>query len=111
MSFHLPQMQPAVSRPAPDSADKYLKSQRTPADMVGVVVYGTTLQIAAEFTNDKKMLNRVVAAIRTGKDAVLAGLATNADDTDATEDTGSAFTADETEFNAFNTHRKLAAIQ
>jgi VWFA-related protein len=109
--FDMTSLQPDDIRRASDSAQKYLKEQMTPADLVGIVMYGTSLQVVANFTNDKKLLTRVVSAIRTGKDAALAGLAANSDDTDASEDTNAAFTADETEFNIFNTDRKLAAIQ
>ena len=111
MFFDMTSLQPDDVRRASDSAQKYLQEQMTPADLVGIVMYGTSLQVVADFTNDKKLLARVVGAIRTGKDAALVGLAANADDTDASEDTNSAFTADETEFNIFNTDRKLAAIQ
>jgi VWFA-related protein len=109
--FDMTSMQPDDLRRATDSAEKFVKDQMTPADMVGIVMYGTSLQVVENFTDDRKGLLRVVGAIRTGKDAVLAGLQSNADDTDAVEDTGAAFTADETEFNVFNTSRKLQAIQ
>lgn len=109
--FDMTSLQPDDLRRATDSAQVYLKEKMTPADMVGIVMYGTTLQVVSEFTNDRPALQRVVAAIKAGKDASMAALAANADDADATEDNGAAFTADETEFNIFNTSRKLAAIQ
>ncbi len=109
--FDMTSMQPDDLRRATDSAEKFVKDQMTPADMVGIVMYGTSLQVVENFTDDRKGLLRVITAIRTGKDAALAGLQSNASDTDAVEDTGAAFTADETEFNVFNTSRKLQAIQ
>jgi VWFA-related protein len=107
--FDMTSMQPDDLTRATTSAEGFVKDQMTPADMVGIVIYGTSLQVAANFTDDRKLLLRVVKAIQSGKDAVLAGLQSNASDTDAVEDTGAAFTADETEFNVFNTSRKLQA--
>ncbi len=109
--FDMTSMQPDDLRRATDSAEKFVNEQMSPADMVGIVMYGTSLQPVSDFTTDKKALLRIVHAIQSGKDAALAALAANASDTDATEDTGAAFTADETEFNVFNTSRKLQATQ
>jgi VWFA-related protein len=107
--FDMTSMLPDDLTRATKSADDFVTKNMTPADMVGIVIYGTSLQVAANFTDDKKLLLRVIKAIQSGKDAVLAGLQSNASDTDAVEDTGAAFTADETEFNVFNTSRKLQA--
>src|SRR5438552_9428807 len=74
-------------------------------------MYGTSTRVVAEFTTDKALLLRVVNAIHAGKDASMAAAAATADDAETAEDTGAAFSADETEFNIFNTDRKLAAIQ
>ena len=56
-----------------------------------------------------------VDALVPGHEAALAALADAATaangETAVTEDTGAAFTADDTEFNVFNTDRKLAAIE
>ncbi|MCL5286927.1 MAG: VWA domain-containing protein, partial [Acidobacteria bacterium] len=95
-------------------AQKYLREQMTPADLVGAVVFGNRLSILANFTNDREALLRAVARLRPGKEAQLAGTVDNAaaaGEEAVTEDTGDAFTADETEFNIFNTDRKLAAIE
>jgi len=97
------------------AAEKYIREQMTPADLVGVVAFGNTLQVIANFTNDRDLLKQAVEALVPGHEAALAQMAdaaTAADGEDAvTEDTGSAFTADDTEFNVFNTDRKLAAVE
>jgi VWFA-related protein len=97
------------------AAQKYLDTQMTPADLVAVVVFGNTLKVVANFTNDRALLRKAVDAIVPGHEAALAGLAdaaTAADgETVVSEDTGAAFTADDTEFNIFNTDRKLAAVE
>ena len=97
------------------AAQKYLNDQMTPADLVAVVVFGNTLKVVANFTNDRALLHKAVDAIIPGHEAALAALAdaaTAADgETLVSEDTGAAFTADDTEFNIFNTDRKLAAVE
>jgi VWFA-related protein len=97
------------------AAQKYLQEQMTPADLVAVVAFGNTLKVVANFTNDRELLKQSVDAIVPGHEAALSALADAASaadgETPVTEDTGAAFTADDTEFNIFNTDRKLAAVE
>jgi VWFA-related protein len=97
------------------AAQKYLQEQMTPADLVAVVAFGNTLKIVANFTNDRELLKQSVDALIPGHEAALAVLADAASaadgETAVSEDTGAAFTADDTEFNIFNTDRKLAAVE
>src|ERR1700722_11350688 len=97
------------------AAQKYLNEQMTPADLVAVVAFGNTLKVIANFTNDRELLKQSVDALVPGHEAALAQLADAATaangETAVTEDTGAAFTADDTEFNIFNTDRKLAAVE
>jgi VWFA-related protein len=97
------------------AAQKYLQEQMTPADLVAVVAFGNTLKIVANFTNDREMLKQSVDALIPGHEAALAVLADAASaadgETAVSEDSGAAFTADDTEFNIFNTDRKLAAVE
>jgi VWFA-related protein len=97
------------------AAQKYLQEQMTPADLVGIVVFGNTLKVVTNFTNDRDLLKQSIDALIPGHEAALAQLADAATaangETAVTEDTGAAFTADDTEFNIFNTDRKLAAIE
>ena len=60
------------------------------------------------------MLSQAVDALLPGKESQLAALAAAAalgNETAVTEDTDAAFTADDTEFNIFNTDRKLVALE
>jgi len=112
--FDMTSMQPDELLRAITAAQKYLREQMTPADLVGVVVFGNRLNVYANFTNDRESLVRAVGRLRPGKEAQLAGAVDNAaaaGEEAVTEDTGDAYTADETEFNIFNTDRKLAAIE
>jgi len=112
--FDLTAMQPDDLLRAQRGAEQYLREQITPADLVAVVTYGSQLKIPAHFTNDRDLLLKSVRALHAGKDAQLADMAEAApqDGEDSvSEQTGAAFTADETEFNIFNTDRKLAALE
>jgi VWFA-related protein len=113
--FDMTSLQPEDLLRSTRAAQKYLQEQMTPADLVGVVEFGNTLKVIANFTNDRELLNQAVEALVPGHEAALASLAdaaTAADgETAVTEDTGAAFTADDTEFNVFNTDRKLAAVE
>jgi VWFA-related protein len=96
------------------AADKFVREQMTPADLVAVVAFGNTLKVVANLTNDRKLLQDAVAALVPGHEAALAALsdaATPDGEISSSEDTQAAFTADDTEFNVFNTDRKLAAVE
>ncbi|QOY87149.1 VWA domain-containing protein [Paludibaculum fermentans] len=89
------------------AAEKFLREQMTPADLVEIVSFGSKLKVEQEFTDDKDDLMRVIKRFQTGSMSELAAVgATNVDNSDDT----AAYTADDTEFNIFNTDRKLAAL-
>jgi VWFA-related protein len=112
--YDLTSMQQDQLLRAVSSGQEYLQHQMSPADLVSVVTFGNQLRVLANFTNNRGVLLRAVQSIRPGKDSELADLADAAQvpgETSAPEDTGAAFTADETEFNIFNTDRKLMAVE
>jgi VWFA-related protein len=99
---------------ARDAALNFVKNTMSPADLVGVVVYANSLKVLEDFTNDRKRLAAAVNALTPGMSSQLAtndyAAATNGE-ADVSEYTGAAYTADDTEFNVFNTDEKLAAVQ
>jgi VWFA-related protein len=112
--FDLTSLQPEDLLRSTRAAQKFLREQMTPADLVGVIAFGNTLQVIANFTNARAVLQQAVEALQPGREAELASMAEAATPEGATsssEDTGAAFTADNTEFNVFNTDRKLAAVE
>jgi VWFA-related protein len=115
MFFDLTSLQAEDLLRSTRAAQKYLQEQMTPADLVAVVAFGNTLKIVANFTNDRELLKQSVDALVPGHEAALSQLADAATaangETLVSEDTGAAFTADDTEFNIFNTDRKLAAVE
>jgi len=72
-------------------------------------MYSASLQVLTDFTADRGQLRDIIKDLPIGEMAEFAGMADTGDDDN--EDTGAAFVADETEFNIFNTDRKLQAIQ
>jgi len=112
--FDMTSMQPDELLRSTDAAQRFLREQMTPADLVAVVAFGNQLRVMANFTNNRKLLERGVARLVPGSESQLAALADAAPapgEEAVTEDTAAAFTADETEFNIFNTDRKLTAME
>lgn len=113
--FDMTSLEPDQLIRSVDAADKFVRTQMTPADLVGIVYFGNRLRVLSDFTTDKDFLERAIAALRPGAESQLSALADAASASDdyfsSSEDTDAAFTADNTEFNIFNTDRKLAAIE
>ena len=101
------------------ASSDFVHSRMTPADLVAVVVYSSSLRILQNFTNDRDVLARTLQRIHVGESSSLAEAGTQggAGTTNASgeevvaQDVSAAFTPDETEFNIFNTDEKLAALE
>jgi VWFA-related protein len=96
------------------AAQKFLKQQMTPADLVSVVVFSTRLAVLANFTNDRSTLDKAIAQLVPGAASQISNplyAAAQNGEYDVQEYTGAAYTPDETEFNVFNTDQKLAAVE
>src|SRR5215472_10415815 len=99
---------------AHDAAAKFVRQQMTRADLVSVVSLNTNLRVLCDFTNDRDRLNTAIARLLPGVSSQLSNplyAAAQNGEYDVQQDTGAAFTADETEFNVFNTDQKLEAIE
>ena len=94
---------------AQEAALKFIDTQMTESDLMAIMMYTTTVQVKSDFTANRLQLQDIVKAMPIGDMTDLAADADTGDDNG--EDTGAAFVADETEFNIFNTDRKLAAIE
>jgi VWFA-related protein len=105
--FDWSSLQTAQQVYAKEAARKFINEKLQPADMVEIVSFGTKLKVEQEFTSDKDALLEVIKKFQTGT------MSENATDANTTEDTteDSAFASDETEFNLFNTDRKMAALE
>ncbi len=85
---------------------KFLNNQMTPADRVAIMSYTGDLKVLADFTNDRDALVSVVKSLVVGEASEMANTVSD----ESAEDTGAAFTADDSEFNIFNTDRQLTAL-
>ena len=94
---------------AQEAALKYIDTQMTGSDLMAVMLFTTVVQVKTDFTADRTVLKDVINGLPIGELSDLAADAGTGDDNE--EDTGAAFVADETEFNIFNTDRKLQAIE
>ncbi len=101
------------------SATDFVHKQLTPADLVAVAIYSSTLRVVQSFTNDRDSLDKALKSVSIGESSSLAEAGpegeagtTNANGQEVvTQDVSAAFTPDETEFNIFNTDEKLAALE
>jgi VWFA-related protein len=106
--FDMTSMQPLEQARAQEAAVKWIQSQMTAADLVGVMTFGSKFKMLQEFTDDRDLLIQAVKGLTLGDSSDLQGLAATA--ADEGDDSGS-FVADQTEFNIFNTDRKLTALE
>jgi len=102
-------MSPDETDRAVQAAKKYVQTKMTSADQIAIVSLATSLRLDQDFTGDQarllRVLNRYTHAEGQGMDNGSTG------DADGIEETGDAYTPDETEYNQFNTDRKLQALQ
>ena len=95
---------------AQQEALKFIDEKMTSSDLVAIMTFSGGVRVENDFTPDREALRKTINNLPIGEMADLADMADDADE-DSGEDTGQAFIADETEFNVFNTDRKLAALE
>jgi VWFA-related protein len=107
--FDLGSMSPDETQRAVDAAKKYVQQKMTASDLIAIVSLASSLRLDQDFTNDQarllRVLNRYTHSEGQGMDNGPTG------DADGIEESGNAYTPDETEYNQFNTDRKLQALQ
>ncbi|MCL6545251.1 MAG: VWA domain-containing protein [Bryobacteraceae bacterium] len=91
---------------AQEGAVKFLTTQMTAADRVAIMSYTGQLKVLHDFSDDRDSLIRTVRGLVLGEASEMANVVSD----ESAEDTGAAFTADESEFNIFNTDRQLTAL-
>ncbi len=107
--FDLSAMEPDEIDHAATAAQKYVDTQMAPADLVSIVSLGSTLTVNQDFTTDKGLLQKVLRSFNAGAGQGFEEGSTGT--TEGTADTGGSFTADDTEYNVFNTDRRLEALR
>jgi VWFA-related protein len=104
--FDMSAMPPMDQLRALSAAQKFIKTQIQPADLVAMMKFESgSIKVLQDFTDDRAalmfQLDKMVAA-ESGFDE---------DDSSTAADTGAAFGQDDAEFNIFNTDRQLSALQ
>jgi VWFA-related protein len=107
--FDLSSMQDEDIDRAVEAAEKYVKTQMQPADLVALVSMSTGLTMDQDFTSNKDALLRGLGKYNGTDETGFANGATGS--TSGTADDTSAFAADDTEYNSLNTDRELLAIR
>jgi len=107
--FDLSAMQPDEIERSSNAAQDYLKKQMEPADLVSIVSLSNTITVNQDFTSDREKLMAVLQSFNSGANAGFELGSTGT--TEGTPDTGGSFTVDDTEYNIFNTDRRLQALR
>lgn len=107
--FDLSAMQPDDIDRALAAAESYVDKQMAPADLVAVVSLGSSLRVNQDFTANHDALKKALQALSPTTGQGFEQGSTGS--TEGTPDTGQPFTADDTEFNIFNTDRRLDALR
>jgi len=109
MFFDLSSMQPEEIERSVKAAHAYIDKQLSPADLVAVASFSTSLRVDQDFTADRSVLSDAVDSFGGSSGQGFEEGTTG--DSEGTPDSGGAFTADDTEFNIFNTDRRLDALR
>ena len=105
--YDLGSMEPEDVARAVQSGRDYVEKKISPADILAVVSLTTSLTVDQDFTADREAL---LAALNRLSPVEGSGAAAGTD-AETAPDTGNAFVADDTEFNIFNTDRRLDALR
>ena len=107
--FDLSAMEPDEIDRAITSAVHYVENQMAPADLVAIVSLANSLTVNQDFTTDHELLKRELLAFNAGSGQGFEEGSTGS--TEGTPDTAQPFTVDDTEYNIFNTDRRLEALR
>jgi VWFA-related protein len=92
---------------AQQAALRFLSTRMGQSDLVAVMTYDTALEVLQDFTADRDKLTGIVRGLPIGE----VGMSSGSTGDDSEGDSGAAYSQDESEFNIFNTDRKLAALE
>jgi VWFA-related protein len=107
--FDLSAMQPDEIERSAGAAQNYVDKQMQPADLVSIVSLGNTITVNQDFTTDRAQLKKILDSFNLGAGAGFEEGTTGT--TEGTPDSGNSFTVDDTEYNIFNTDRRLQALR
>ncbi len=103
--FDLSAMQPDEIERSVTVALKYVDRQMSPADLVALISLSTSLRVEQDFTSNRDLLMKRLNHLNTSSGVGFAG------STEGMTDTAQQSTVDDTEYNIFNTDRRLEALR
>ena len=89
------------------NALKFIKTQMTPSDLVAIMTYAGELKVLQDFSENRDAAIKTIGKLVIGQASDMGNVVSD----DSAEDTGAAFTADDSEFNIFNTDRQLSSLE
>jgi len=106
--FDLTNMEPDDLDRASRSSLNFVDKQMTPADLVAVISFSNSMEVLQDFTSDRQLLAHAIRGMQgiegQGLEEGTTGTA------EGQPDQGMAYIEDDTEYNIFNTDRRLQAI-
>lgn len=106
--FDMSAMPPGDQLRALEAAEKFIRTQMTPADLVAILRYqGGSVDVLQDFSSDRNRLLSILQTMIIGEGQGNVDSISDA----SSADTGAAFGQDDSEFNVFNTDRQLSALQ
>jgi VWFA-related protein len=91
------------------AAKRFVQKQMTPTDLVAAVSLASSLRVDLDLTANRERIQQILDSYTSGQ-----GQGFDAGDTGSAEgaaETGGSFTPDDTDYNVFNTDRKLMALE
>jgi VWFA-related protein len=107
MFFDMTSMPIQDQKRAQDAALKFLRTQMTPADLMAIMTFSSSIKVLEDFTDDRDQLEKDIHGLIVGEGQGFE----IANQDDSASDTGAAFQQDDTEFNIFNADRQLSALE
>ena len=101
-------MDPSQQLRAKEGAEKAVREQLGPGDLMAVLSFGNAVVVDQELTDDKDLL---IAALERHTPGLSPDMTQVTDDNDDSNEDNAAFTADNSEFNLFSTDRRMAALE
>ncbi|HTV66287.1 MAG TPA: VWA domain-containing protein [Bryocella sp.] len=107
--FDLSAMEPDEIERSAQAAQNYVDKQMQPADLVAVVSLASSITLNQDFTSDRALLKKALQGFNLGAGAGFEEGSVGT--TEGTPDNANSFTVDDTEYNIFNTDRRLEALR
>ena len=111
--FDFTSMPPADRMRAQQAALQFIQERMTASDMIAIMTFTNRLRLEQEFTDDRETLGEIIRSFSLTESADLAeeGAVPEEQAQEEEDESNVLFIADETEFNIFNTDRKLSALE